>query len=645
MAIPSPAYWYVNYGDGSTTGYYALGKWTALTAYVAGQMIRQLAAPAVGSERVFICIIAGTSLAAEPTWTITKGAKTAEAAGPTWQECTGQAALNGSLTYTSGWTSGPGGVGTGVKNQAVALGYIIARDSGASYQICTTAGTAGNGAEPSFSNTAGTTTSDNTVTWTSLGVVGGFTTAFGAPHPRLLNAYATNWVAAGDTVFIGDNHAETQASTMALRSNNSTAALPVFVYSVDHTKTSPATGDLLAGATITSTGGTNSTDVSGYSYYYGTTFTGTGSNGVAFCSNGVTTFTGEVVADTCKIITSGNLAMGPFQGSAFCKATFINTTVKFSATSQSINLRGGCTFVWRNTATAIDAAGSAPTSLFTFASSNSIGGTSILLDGVDLVFLGAGKTIFNLAGLPNGVAFITARFCKLGASVVTSTTPLSGAAGVTDIIDCDSGATSYRQERWSYFGTLTQETTIVRTGGATDGTTSLSWKIVTTANSRWVMPFESIPIQVPWNGTTGSSMTVTVYGIWGGGAVPLNDDIWIEVEYPGSSATPQASFANTTKANNLAVGANTTTDASTWGGSTTAFKMVATFTPQMAGPIFVTVKAAKISSTFYIDPQADISTTTTAAKRDFIVPGPLYINQTAGSGGLAARVVGGLLAA
>ena len=50
--------------------------------------------------------------------------------------------------------------------------------------------------EPSFSDTAGTTTADNTVTWTSLGVVGNFT-AFGAPHARLNAAFTATWGESG----------------------------------------------------------------------------------------------------------------------------------------------------------------------------------------------------------------------------------------------------------------------------------------------------------------------------------------------------------------------------------------------------------------------------------------------------------------
>ena len=146
----------------------------------------------------------------------------------------------------------------------------------------------------------------------------------------------------------------------------------------------------------------------------------------------------------------------------------------------------------------------------------------------------------------------------------------------------------------------------MRTGGASDGTTPIAWKIVTTANCTYSMPFECPPIAI-WNDTTGSAKTATVEGIWGGGAVPNDDDIWLEVEYLGDASSPQGSFVNDGKADLLATAAGQTSSSETWGGSTTKFKLACTFTPQMKGWIYARVKCAKASSTFYIDPLVTLS--------------------------------------
>src|SRR4029077_13978030 len=125
--------WYCNAGNQSTTGHYAVTKWATGATIAAGALRRQNTAPAVGSERVFVCVVAGTTHATtEPTWTVTRGAKTTDNT-VTWQECTGLSGVNGDLTNTPNWTT--------IKNTAIVLGQLIQRDNAASYQICTTAGT------------------------------------------------------------------------------------------------------------------------------------------------------------------------------------------------------------------------------------------------------------------------------------------------------------------------------------------------------------------------------------------------------------------------------------------------------------------------------------------------------------------------
>src|SRR4249920_2980240 len=201
--------WYCNFGNGTSTGYYAVTVRPQNTAVAAGVLRRQFTAPAVGSERVFVCIVAGTTAnTTDATWVLTRGAKTTDGTA-TWMECTGQASLNGDLTNTATWAQ--------VKAATPAvLGQVIKRSNNASYQICTTAG-AMSASEPAFSDTAGTTTTDTTAVWTSLGPVANFP-AWGAPHARLANSYASTWGAPGNRFWIADNHAETQATALTLNS-------------------------------------------------------------------------------------------------------------------------------------------------------------------------------------------------------------------------------------------------------------------------------------------------------------------------------------------------------------------------------------------------------------------------------------------
>jgi hypothetical protein len=227
----------------------------------------------------------------------------------------------------------------------------------------------------------------------------------------------------------------------------------------------------------------------------------------------------------------------------------------------------------------------------------------VWLEGVDLSVLGSGKTLVAAGGAAKRFTF---KDCKLGSSVTVAASPTSPGGGETLLIRCDSGDTNYRTEKYRYEGTQTTETTIVRTGGASDGTTPISWKIITTANSKRYMPFECIPISI-WNETVGSPIDITVEGIWGSGSVPTNADIWMDVEYLGTSGFPLGNFVSSAPADQLAAGTNLTASSETWGGSTTDFKLEATITPEEKGPITVYIKVALPSSTFYIDPKITVS--------------------------------------
>ncbi|MDO8683963.1 MAG: hypothetical protein Q7N50_10835 [Armatimonadota bacterium] len=480
------AAWYVNFGDGATTGYYAVAQWAALTAYNIGDLRRQLAAPAVGSERVWRCTTAGTSLAAEPSWTLTAGSTTTEVAGPVWTEVTGNSTYN--------WT---------------------------------------------------------------------------APHARLANALASGWGAAGDTFYIASIHAETQGSAMTLTSPG-TAANPCFIYCVDHLGTvPPVSADLRATATITTTGANSisiTTINAGTAYYYGCKFNcGTGAVTAALNVQ-ASSVNGFLVFEACQfnILNTGTVGCIILGTSASAsRVKWKNCVVTFSHTSQSIAPQS-VEFLWQNTASAV--LGTIPTNFITTGSYLSRAAT-IVLDGVDLSALGSGKNIFNFAASP---AMNYLKDCKLGVGVsIHNGVPIGPGYGHVFVTRSDSAATNYRSEKYSYYGTQTTETTIVRSGGASDGTTPLSQKYVTTANTKWQMPFEAMPIAI-WNPTTAANVGATLEGVWNSAVLPNNDELWFTLEYLGSSATPLGSFAIGTKADGLAAGAALTASTKAWDSLVTA---------------------------------------------------------------------------
>jgi hypothetical protein len=376
-----------------------------------------------------------------------------------------------------------------------------------------------------------------------------------------LTVTGTQAAAAGDTFWIGDDSASTQATALTLTFPG-TAASPNYIYCGDHTKASPGTGDLKTTATISTTGASNLT-ING-------SFYSNGINPSAGSSNSQASLILEGSAGFVQTWQNCQLALGNTNtASRFSVGNggylvWERVTLKFGSVSQTI-ADGGCVFTWQNTASAIQ--GSVPTTLFN--SNNSAASpNTVIIEAVDLSAAGSGKT---LIGSPSSIGprKYYLKDCEPGASVTIAATPITVGFEVYNIRS-DSSNTNYRLEKYSYVGTMTTITSIVRTGGASVAGTAVAKNITTTANSNWVLPFVTIPFLAD-NTVTGSNVTVTVYGIWNSASLPNNDQIWTEVEYLGTSGYPLGTYANNTKANNLAAGTPLTADStSIWNSQATA---------------------------------------------------------------------------
>lgn len=222
--------------------------------------------------------------------------------------------------------------------------------------------------------------------------------------------------------------------------------------------------------------------------------------------------------------------------------------------------------------------------------------------------LGSGKSLVE-ASAGNFGRYLFEN-CKLGSSVSLTTGSNAGQGGVqAHLINCDSGDTNYRYAKHCYQGDITSETTIVKSSGASDGTTSLARKMVSSANSKFFSPLESDPI-VTWNETTGSSITATVE-IVNDGSTLTDAEIWLEVEYLGTSGFPLSLFAHDRSSDILATAANQTSSSVTWTttglGSPVKQKLTVTFTPQEKGVVKARVMLAKASQTVYFDPVVSLA--------------------------------------
>jgi hypothetical protein len=599
----------------SKVQYVSSALWATVAAYpgsltltAAGVLTTNtLNSPALGSERVFIAITGGTTGASTPTWTTTKGASTTDGS-VVWMECTGQPGVNGDTSDSPVWGA----------SLTTTQGQIIYDATSSSLQMVLVAGTTGSGSAPTFSATAGTATSDNTTTWHSLGLASNFG-AGAAPHKRVLNADAATWQTVTPALILIDaNHNESQASAMTLAGGQGSASASNSYVSITMSGTMPPTS-VTVGASIATTGA-NALNIQGYGSWYGVTTScaGGGSNasgltiagatGVLYCES--CTFTeASTASNTAITLGDSNIAANG--------AKLVNCAFTFSSTGQLLIINSGNTEILGGS---VAATGTVPSIMAKY-STSSFSGNAIIRDCNLSQIIGT-LVNFNLVAGPGS---LTIENCSLGSGVSMVTgTPVNSSA-LFKMHNCDSGTKNYRFYETGYLATIQQETTVVdNTNKSTNGTTQWSVNLTTTANTSFGQPYVMDFAPFEWQNTTGSPVTIQIQ--LASGVTLNNKQIWMEVEYPGSSSTPLGSLTTSRASNVLATPVNYTTSSDSWGGSQTSFQyMSVTFTPQMVGPIKIRIYCAVSSTTIYINPMPII--VGVGVKRTYIVPGVGIVNE------------------
>lgn len=406
--------------------------------------------------------------------------------------------------------------------------------------------------------------------------------------------------AAGDTLWVSQAHAESTASGTATWDIAGTIATPSrFLCGNDGAE--PPTA-LASTATMTFTS-TATLVIRGSFYAYGHTIsvgsTTTGVN-MTLAQTG-----GREVWENCSFRTGGTGNCSVVIGTQ-SEVLWRNCTVRFNeGTQQGISVNSETQFHWNGGSAVSGTATPATRALFTV-----IDGANVLVEGVDFTNFSSSLKLVRVASF-NSSSRCTLRNCKLPSGW---TTPLIEAAltvpGRVEMFNCDSGATTYRVWIEDFVGTLRDETTLVRSGGASDGTTALAWKLVTNTNANSLMPLKTQEIFV-WNDTTGSSKTATIEILRDSATNLKDDEVWIEVQYFGSSSAPFTTSITDSKADVLATAADQTTSSVTW--TTTGMSnpnkqsLSVTFTPQLKGFVIAQVFVAKASTTLYVDPLLTIT--------------------------------------
>lgn len=562
----------------------------------------------------FECTTAGTSgSGGEPAWNTTIGGTTADS-GVTWT------------------TRGAAGIWLANKTWVVGDRVVRVSDStNGNYNSnssnvvwdCTTGG-AGGGTEPSWPTnpTIGTTTqADSSATWTARAA-----TSWDNCHPYLGALVGTGPTGAapqaGDSIYVSKTHNEKlntgSVNQRIVVNGNVTNGGAIKILSIDDTGMPTSGFTLTSGAIVEVNTGISFSDISleGLAYFWGITF----KNGSRHIFVGGTTIS-SIWLENCMLWLNSSNSAGVIigmNGTSVHEAVLNNTQVKFGAAAQCVVPYSGSFVKWRNTSPAV-ALGTSPTKLFSQSIASEMGGAweCTNLDFSNLT--GGGSTAIMDAGniMTSPVKFIF-RDCKLPSSFAFAGSPSTyrGGAYIAEFINCDSGSTNYVYHREAPFGTIDQETTLVRSGGASDGTTTISWKAVSRANSvsNGGFPFGlQLPPIVVWNDTSGSSKTATVEILADTSANLNDDDIWMEVDYLVDSGDPLGATVSTAKASVVASNSALSAGVGTGSWTTTgmshpnSMKMSKAFTPQQKGPVIVRVYLGKANQTVYVDPVVTIS--------------------------------------
>lgn len=410
--------------------------------------------------------------------------------------------------------------------------------------------------------------------------------------------------AAGDVIWVSQAHAESTAAALSFSWQGNQGNPTRVICGNDAAE--PPTAQA-SSATVTTTGDNGITAVNDeHAYVSGITFIA-GSGGTA-TANITLTANGGLPLETTYETCSFQLASTGTGSQISCATNNLATiylkdcTFKFAAAAQRLGSIGGNKL--HISGGSVLAGSSAITEFIGMGNS-----AEVYIDGFDFSNCAASMNV-TASGSSNYRLIV--RNCKMPASwsgSVVSGTPAQGT--IAELYNCDSGDTNYRYERKTAWGTITHETTIVRTGGASDGTTPLSWKMVSNTNPEWKHQTLNSGEIVRWNETTGSPITVTVEFVHDSLTNMTDREIWLEVQYLGTSGNPLALFIDDAAADYVTTAADQTDSSAAW--TTTGLtnpntqKMSVTFTPQEKGFIHAVVKVAAASKTVYVDPMLTVA--------------------------------------
>lgn len=388
------------------------------------------------------------------------------------------------------------------------------------------------------------------------------------------NAYTTLGAAAaagaaGDTFFVAHDHAESAASAKTITLPG-TIASPNLVYSVNRAIASPGGGDLLAGAQITTTGN-NAMTVNGSAELFGIRFKvadGTSAPNLTMCGTAgrqvyrqcIVDFTATTGAQTCFIGVNTAETATEVLWTDSCQ--FLT-----GSSAQGVTPRN-TRWTFENSATPLTTGANGSRNLITNITTETT--SIIVLRNLNFASMPAGWGIANQRVTADRILIEN---CRLPDRVIYhATTPddVTVSGFTIDVVRCaETSGINWDLRRYADGGSLVTTDLVSRTNGASDGVTSFGWRIDTSAQASWVLPFET-PATYEWNTATGASKTITMFGIANTSAIPTNAQLWIEAITLTDASYPVGAMARSARANGLTTAANYSASTEAWGATAPA---------------------------------------------------------------------------
>lgn len=396
--------------------------------------------------------------------------------------------------------------------------------------------------------------------------------------------------AAGSVIWVASDHTEQKnGSSFNIAFTNGSYASPTKIVSVkraDDSYESMATG----GGIIETQGSADDILINGYAICVGLKLVAKDLLYWSVNSKGVTYI--DCYLDATDNVQGGIASVGQFIGCT------IHPRDGFYATGSSNMVFRGCTFA------------------NVYVSGHivmSSGPNVILIEDCDL---SSEPDLVDNINLAPGCQ-VTFRRCTFATSFVVADAEMSRPDSWVLVESCISGTSTDAilgmQRLMTYYGDAYAETTIYRSGGASDGTTPYSWKMTSNANAaEYLTPLRSPPI-TRWLSAGSQTLTLNINheAVGGGESGDLqNDEFWIEV-HSGNESTPASSLGRmqtTLPATILTTPSDLTNNSETWESAKSVKQHVSvTVDPEEAGPVTIYACLGKPSVTVYVDPKIEVS--------------------------------------